>query len=97
MSLLFQVLIGTGCFEHLAYVLDYGGPFHCKVVQYMTGGIIGGALFAAVLVLACYKGKKRLTKMKIPFPIRSVYPGFPTNIYRDMPRPGVGTIFDRSQ
>ena len=86
---LFQVLIGTGCFEHLAYVLDYGGLFHCKAVQYMTGGILGGTLFVAVFVVACYKGKKRLKEKKIPFPIRSVYPGFPTDIYRDMPRPGV--------
>ena len=59
----------------------------------MTGGIIGGALFVAVLVLACYKGRKRLKNMRSPFPIRSVYRGFPTDIYRDMPRPGVFTIF----
>ena len=58
----FQVVIGTGCFTFEVFTLDYGGPFDCEPVQYMTGGIIGGALLIAVVLVACYRGRRRIRK-----------------------------------
>ena len=58
-----QVVIGTGCFTFAVFTLDYGGPFDCTPVQYMTGGIIGGALLIGVVVAACYRGRRRVHKV----------------------------------
>ena len=73
----FQVLVGRGCLKFEVFALDYGGPFDCKSVQYMTGGIIGGVLLFA-LVAVCYRRRKRihtaLGRARIP------------SIYRLMPK-----------
>ena len=56
-------MIGTGCFTFAVFTLDYGGPFDCIPVQYMTGGVIGGALLIGVVVAACYRGRRRIHKV----------------------------------
>ena len=91
-TFILQVLIGYQCFERIAYLLDYGGHFLCKPVQYMTGGIIGGVLLVIVVVIACYRRRKGLAEKLLP--IRSVYPGYIPSIYRDMPEPRVRIIAD---
>ena len=51
--------IDHGCYEHVAFVLDYGGPFQCSGVQYLTGGAIGVVLLLIVVVLAVCKWRKK--------------------------------------
>ena len=91
-TFILQILIGYQCFERIAYLLDYGGHFQCKPVQYMTGGIVGGVLLVTVVVIACYRGRKGLVEKLLP--IRSVYSEYIPSIYRDMPEPRVRIIAD---
>ena len=65
-------------------MLDYGGPFHCKPVQYMTGGIAAAALLTATVVFACCRRRKRKQK-RSRTPVTSAYPGYPVSFYGRMP------------
>ena len=69
----FQVLIGLGCLTFEVFILDYGGQFDCKPVQYMTGGIMGGALFIVLVVAACYRGRERIERELGRVRIPSIY------------------------
>ena len=55
----FQVTIGTGCLRLRAYKLKYGGPLDCKQVQYIMGSCLGGGLLGVVIIVICYKRRKR--------------------------------------
>ena len=83
-----QVWIGQGCLIFEVFSLEYGGPFNCPAVQYMTGGIIGGATIIVVIVIACYRGRHRIRDFVYVI-IPSLYPDMPQVIIIS----GYGTIY----
>ena len=72
------------------FVLDYGGPFQCKTVQYMTGGIAAAVLLIVTVVVAYCKLKRKLKRSAEP--ITSAYPGYILSFYRQMPYPEVSVM-----
>ena len=84
-----QILIDYGCFEHVVFVLDYGGPFHCKVVQYMTGGISVAALLIIAVLFACCKHMRKKSLQKSKPSTTSACLEIPMSIYRLPPYPSV--------
>ena len=72
------------------FVLDYGGPFQCKTVQYMTDGTVAAVLLIVTVVVACCKLRRKLKRSAEP--IRSAYPGYILSFYRQMPYPAVSVM-----
>ena len=54
--------MGTGCFTHFALTLDYGGPFDCKPVPYITAASLFIVLLLAVVITIFYKHRRRILK-----------------------------------
>ena len=57
-----QIVIGTGCKTLESFILDYGGPFDCKSVQYLTGGGAAAVLLIVTVVGTLLQGEGNVEK-----------------------------------
>ena len=53
-----------GCWVHVAFTLEYGGPFSCEPVPYLTAGAAAAVVVALLVAKICWKRKQNWTKMK---------------------------------